>query len=81
VSATKSLLSIDKLLRIYVLAEPQFVDPNVPADAWLIDQGLVQRGACGVWESTERGRVYCEAIRKVPLPIHQWVMPPEERTS
>jgi len=25
--------------------------------------------------STERGQVYCEALRQVPLPEQQWVMP------
>lgn len=27
---------------------------------------------------TERGRVYVEALCKVPLPVQKWVMPEEE---
>lgn len=54
-----------------------------PDDGWgrsmvrLLHLGLVASptGPDGRYTVTERGRVYCEAIRAVPLPVQVWEMP------
>jgi hypothetical protein len=44
----------------------------------LIDAGLLTIGG-GRHEVTDRGRVYVEAIRALPLPQQRWLMPVGDR--
>jgi hypothetical protein len=68
----KTLACIEHMLRIYWSPEPFKADP--PALEWLLDNGLIY--AHESWfKATERGMVYVEAIRELPLPVQKWAMP------
>lgn len=43
-------------------------------------QGLIvaTSGLAVVYEITDRGRIYVEALQRVPLPVQRWVMPDAE---
>lgn len=43
----------------------------------LLREAPVNAGA--LYEITERGRVYVEALKSVPLPIQVWIMPTADR--
>lgn len=47
---------------------------------YLIEAGLIEKrdtdSHIAEYETTDRGRVYVEAIRNLPLPIKRWHMPP-----
>jgi hypothetical protein len=59
-------------------AEFTFVpESNASIDdhAWMLDEGLIRESTVRDWyELTERGRVYFEAIKNVPLPRSSWVI-------
>lgn len=79
-----NLSDVRALLHCYYTPVP---DPDDAAfgDAWMrsmarlrqLDLVTSRTAPETGYEVTERGRVYCEAIRSLPLPIHVWAMPPE----
>jgi hypothetical protein len=71
-----TLLDQALLIGFYVSPKPPFDmnDTGVQKSfERLLAEGLVIFP--GGVEVTDRGRVYCEAMRAIPLPIQQWVIP------
>lgn len=83
----KTLYAIEVLLRLYYTGEnfhPDQINGGkawCTARDWLHGEGLIETGGAErgrAWEVTERGRVYVEAIRALPLPVCAWIMPASE---
>lgn len=73
-SALRTLSHIEVMLRIYWSPEAFDIRPDIISDLileQLICDSPTRRGYC----ATDRGKVYCEAIRDVPLPVQKWSMP------
>ena len=75
-SYLKTLSHIELCLRIHW--DPYAVDFHNPRQCAIAhnleDSGLVELVLDG-YRTTERGRVYVEAIRNLPLPVASWMMP------
>lgn len=76
----KTLSYLEHLIRLYW--SPEKFETNPGALEWLLNNQLIaQSGASLVeghwWEVTERGKVYVEALRNVPLPekFTEWRIP------
>lgn len=78
-----SLYALEVLLRMYYspYAHPDEFDGSLAwakARDWLKAEGLIDRDYTNsnrTWMTTTRARVYIEALREVPLPEQDWVMP------
>jgi hypothetical protein len=70
----KTLSSIEHVLRIYWSPERFDTDPR--ALEWGLASGLIAPSGSW-WQVTDRGKVYVEALRNVPLPeqVTEWRMP------
>jgi hypothetical protein len=44
-------------------------------DLGLLDYRTGPSDYSATYETTDKGKVYVEAVRNVPLPVQQWVMP------
>lgn len=70
----KTLSCIDHVIRMYY--SPERFETCAPALKWLLDEGLIEEDGSW-WRTTERARVYVEAIRDLPLPerFTEWRIP------
>lgn len=69
----KTMAAIELCIRIYystfpVEARPMEVD-------YLLQNGLIEPNDNDWYSITERGRIYCDAIFNLELPVQKWVMP------
>jgi hypothetical protein len=69
-----------KIVRLFQYSYMKTVPtPPAPAykeaDEWFIQQGLLSAN----YKITDRGRVYLEALKLVPLPELKWVIPKVDR--
>lgn len=69
----KTLTAIELLLRIHW--SPERIDVSEAPLKWLLHNSLVESDGRDWYVTTERGAVYVEAIRQLPLPEQKWVMP------
>lgn len=70
----KTLSCIEHILHLYW--SPERFDTDMRAIKWLLDNELIAESGSW-WTVTDRGRMYVEALRQVPLPVRftEWRMP------
>lgn len=73
-----TLLDKAYLIRLYIkgILNCDLGDEEQRSIGRLQDADLARVNASKQLEVTERGRVFCEALRSLPLPEQKWVMPP-----
>ena len=83
-SALKTLGAIEMLLNIHYNGEDaDAIKDNTAvwrcSRDWLLENGLIELSnpiEGKTYRTTNRGIVYAEAIRELPLPEQVWMMPP-----
>lgn len=72
----KTLSQVETLLRVYWSPQAgiDLLSEQSSEKHWLLDENLICLSSEG-YEVTERGRIYVEAIRDLPLPVQTWRMP------
>jgi hypothetical protein len=78
--AEMTVNDIEVMLHYYCSPSPHpRIDAPAVQDAisQFLAAGLLEYVKKDIYEATEGGKMYVEALRKVPIPKRQWVLPSE----